>query len=87
MTPRWVITTRLVVASLICLLILAITIPNLGTITLPNYKIGYGWRDVMSIGIIVVPLLLIFVGAACSRMTEYVGWALLLILFILRFVG
>ena len=86
-TPRWVVAVRLVVASLICLLILAITIPNLGSVPLPNHKIGYGWRDALSVGFIVAPLILIFIGAACSRVTEYVGWALLLIVLALRFIS
>ena len=75
---------RLVGAACIDLLVLAITIPNLGSVT---HKIGYGWRDVTCIAGIVAPLIIILIGAACSRVTEYVGWALLLILLILRFMS
>jgi hypothetical protein len=76
-TPRWVITTR-IASSLFCVLILAIVIPNLGSVTLPNHKIGYGWRDALSVGVMIVPLIVIFLGAIYSRMVEYLGWALAL---------
>jgi hypothetical protein len=37
--------------------------------------------------VIVAPLIVIFIGAARSPKTEYIGWALLLILLALRFAG
>lgn len=80
-------TKRLLAAGFICILILATTIPDLGSIALPDHTIGYGWKDAAAIAIIVAPLILIFIGAACSRVAEYIGWALLLILFLLRFIG
>ena len=82
----WNKTLRLGLASLICLLILAITIPNLGRIDAATHTIKHGWYDGVSIGIITAPLALIFIGAAWSRVTERVGWVLLLILLVLRFV-
>jgi len=76
---------RLVAASLVCLLALAITIPNLGSVSLPNHKIGYGWKDAVAVVIIIAPLILIFIGAARSRITEGIGWALMFILLGLSF--
>jgi hypothetical protein len=74
-TPRWVITAR-IVSACCCLLVLAIAIPNLGSVTLPNHRIGYGWRDALSVAVMMIPLIVIFVGAIYSRVVEYVGWAL-----------
>ena len=74
-TPRWVIAFR-IVASFFCVLVLAIAIPNLGSVTLPNHRIGYGWRDALSVAVMIVPLIVIIVGAICSRVVEYIGWAL-----------
>ena len=71
---------RLIGASLVCLLALAITLPNLGSVSLPNHKIGYGWKDALAVVIIIAPLILIFIGAARSRITERIGWALMIIL-------
>jgi len=76
-TPRWVIVVR-IVSACCCLLVLAITIPNMGTVILPNHQIGYGWRDLLSVFAMVVPLFVIFVGAISSRVVEYVGWALMI---------
>ncbi|HEX5219897.1 MAG TPA: hypothetical protein VFZ59_10040 [Verrucomicrobiae bacterium] len=75
--PRWVIAAR-IVATCCCLLVLAIDIPNLGSVTLPNHRIGYGWRDALSVAVMIIPLIVILVGAICSRVVEYVGWALAL---------
>ena len=89
-TPRCIIVSRVVGATLICLLVLAITLPNLGRpdlSELPPHKIKYGWPDALCIAIIVAPLLLVFVGAARSRTAETVGWVLLLVILALRFVG
>jgi hypothetical protein len=84
-TPRWVVTLRLVLATFICLLILAITLPNLGRPELSTHTIKYGWPDGLCIAMIVAPLILILAGAAKSRLAEGIGWALLLILLVLRF--
>ena len=68
---------RLIAASIVCLLILAIAVPSLGSVSLPNHKIGYGWRDALSVAIILAPLVVILIGAACSKIAETVGWVLL----------
>ena len=78
---------RLVVAACINLLILAITIPSLGSVPLPGHKIGYGWRDAAAVAGMVAPLIVILIGAAWSRVVEYIGWALLLILLIMLFMS
>ena len=78
---------RLVGASLVCFFILAITAPNLGSVTLPNHKIGYGWPDALCVAVILAPLIVIFIGAAHSRLTEYIGWGLLVMLVVWRFVS
>jgi hypothetical protein len=76
-TPGWVIAAR-VVTSCCCALVLAIAIPNLGSVTVPNHRIGYGWRDMFALTIMITPLIVIVVGAIYSRVVEYVGWALAL---------
>jgi hypothetical protein len=82
---------RLVAASFVCLLILAIAIPNLGEIVRPNTKIKegsqivYGWHDALCVAIILAPLILILIGVARSRIIECVGWVLLLIVVVLMF--
>lgn len=77
---------RLVGASLVCLFTLAITLPSLGSVSLPNHTIGYGWQDALAVVIIIAPLNLIFIGAARSRITERIGWVLMIILLGLRFL-
>ena len=72
-TPRWVIAGRCVF-SLFCVFVLAVAIPNLGSVTLPNDRIGYGWRDALSVASMVIPLIVIFIGAIYSRAVEYLGW-------------
>ena len=85
-TPRWVIVGRCV-SSLFCVFVLAVAIPNLGSVSLPNHRIGYGWRDALSVAIMFAPLIVIFIGAICSRVVEYVGWALAFMLLIWMFVA
>jgi hypothetical protein len=84
-TPRWQVILRISVASLFCLLVLAITIPDLGRSELSTHTISYGWRDGFCIAMIITPLILILVGAACSRIAEVIGWILMVILLALRF--
>lgn len=78
---------RFVAASLVCLLALVITLPNLGSVSLPNHKIGYGWKDALAVVIIIAPLILIFIGATRLRNTKWIGaftegagWALMILL-------
>jgi len=78
---------QLVAASAICLFILAVICPSLGSVSLPNHKIGYGWRDALAGALVLAPLVLILIGAAFSRITEIVGWSLffaILVLCIIR---
>jgi hypothetical protein len=67
---------QLVAATVVCLLILAMIVPSLGSVSLSNHKIGYGWCDVLAVVIILAPLALIFIGAAFSKIAENVGWSL-----------
>lgn len=84
-TPRWLIAGRLI-SSLACLFVLVVAIPNLGSVSLPNHRIGYGWRDALSVSIMITPLIVIIIGAIFSRVVEFVGWALALALLIWMFV-
>ena len=85
-TPRWVIIGRCV-SSLFCLFVLAVAIPNLGSVTLPNHKIGYGWRDAFAVAVMIAPLIVIFIGVIYSRAVEYVGWVLAFVLLVWMFVA
>ena len=76
---------RLIAASFGCLFILAIAVPSLGSVSLPNHKIGYGWQDALAVVFIIAPLILILIGAARSRITELIGWALMVVLLVLGF--
>ena len=67
---------RLVGAAVVCLFSLAILIPSLGSVRLPNHKTGYGWQDAFAVAMIIVPCILIFVGAARSKTVERIGWFL-----------
>ncbi len=80
-TPRWVMVIR-IVSSFLCVLLLAVTVPGLGSVTLPNHRIGYGGRDVLTIAVLIAPLIVIYVGVFFSRVVEYFGWALAIGLFI-----
>jgi uncharacterized membrane protein YphA (DoxX/SURF4 family) len=78
---------RFLAASMVCLFALVITLPNLGSVSLPNHKIGYGWKDALVVVVIFVPLIPIFIGARHLRntkwigaITEGVGWALMILL-------
>jgi hypothetical protein len=68
--------SQLVAASVVCVFILAGLCPSLGSVSLPNHKIGYGWRNALAVAIVIAPLVLILIGAAFSRITEIVGWSL-----------
>jgi len=84
-TPRWHATLRISVALFFCLLILAITIPDLGRPELSTHTVSYGWRDGLCIAMIITPLVLIVVGARRWRIVEGIGWALMVVLLALRF--
>jgi len=78
---------QLVAASAVCLFILAVMIPSLGSVSLPNHKIGYGWRDALAVAIVLTPLVLILVGAAFSQITEIIGWSLFFAVLFLCFIS
>ena len=82
---RWGVAIRLFGAGVLCLLLLAITLPNLGHAVLPDGSRGYSWRDGMAIALIVAPFLFVVIGAGWSRLIECMGWAVLLLLLVLRF--
>jgi hypothetical protein len=92
--PRWKVVLRIGLAALICLVILAVTIPDLGRVNFSNMAsqggkaggITYGWQDGMCLFIIVAPLVLIVVGIMRSKIAERVGWVWLLIVLVLRFI-
>jgi hypothetical protein len=70
------VTARIIVASFVCVVILFLVVPSLGSVSLPNHKIGYGWRDALSVGIILAPLLVILIGVSRSNIIEVIGWVL-----------
>ena len=78
---------QVVAASAVCLFILAVMVPSLGSVSLPNHKIGYGWRDALAIVIVIAPLVLILIGAAFSRIIEMVGWSLFFAVLFLCFIS
>jgi hypothetical protein len=82
-SSRRIVRWRLVGATLICLFILAATIPNLGRPEPITHAIRYGWPDALWILLNFVPLIIIFVGADRSPTAEGFGWAVLLVLLFL----
>lgn len=73
-------------AALVCFFILAVTLPNLGGSDLAH-GVRYRWPDFLTILIIIAPLALVIIGAACSPVTERIGWVLLVLLFAIRIYG
>jgi hypothetical protein len=73
-------------ASLLCLLILAATVPSLGhhvRSTRRTLTVEYGWHDALWILMIVAPLVLVLFGVFRSRTVEGIGWAWLILLLVL----
>ena len=77
--------TKRIIASFLCFLILAITIPNLGRIDLVTHTAHYGWPEALCIAVILAPLILILVGVNRLKIVEGIGWVMLIILLALRF--
>jgi hypothetical protein len=69
------------------LLILAIAVPSLGSVSLPNHRIGYGWKDALAIAVIIAPLVLVLIGAARSQTMERLGWFGLWVLLVMGFAA
>jgi hypothetical protein len=74
---RWFIRLRLAVATAICILNIAMIVPSLS-------GGGHKVADTVGILIYVAPLIVIFLGAAYSRIVECLGWIALLF-FSIRF--
>ena len=74
---------RMAGAGVLCLLVLAATLPSLPISTTGRY----GWPDAICIAVILCPLILVLISAGRSPNAERVGWVLLLALFGIRFFG
>jgi hypothetical protein len=76
---------RLIGASLLCFLNLAIVLPNLKTYS--NHQFSYGPGTAYVLAWLFSPLIPIFIGAACCRLVEEIGWALLILFLAMQFIG
>ena len=85
MPRKTMVRVRLFLASVLCLINLAVAIPNLGHIDPRTQNIRWGTEDMISLAIILTPLILIFVGYGRSKIVEGVGWLSLIATLILRF--
>jgi hypothetical protein len=74
---RWFVRVRLTIATLICILNVAIIVPSLSG---GSHKVA----DTMGLLMYIAPLFVIFFGAAYSRFIEFIGWIGLLF-FLMRF--
>ena len=67
-------------AALVCIFILAVALPSLRFWDFENGE-KILWSDVIWILVIIAPLIVVIVGAACSHIiTEVSGWMILLLL-------
>jgi hypothetical protein len=67
----------------VCLLILAVTIPNLGRIDRVSHMVYYVWQDLLWIAIVITPPILILLGINRSKALESIGWVLMSILLVM----
>ena len=74
------ILARRITSICLTLLILAITIPNLGRVNLATHTVHYVWQDLLWVAIVLVPMILILAGAKRSKLLEGIGWILMSIL-------
>jgi len=79
------ILARRIASICICLLILAITIPNLGRINLATHTVYYVWQDALWVVIVLVPMILTLTGINRSKALEGIGWVLMSILWVMVF--
>jgi len=79
------ILARRIASICICLLILAITIPNLGRINLATHTVYYVWQDALWVVIVLVPMILTLAGINRSKALEGIGWVLMSILWVMVF--
>ncbi len=84
MPRKRMVRVRLFVAPVLCLINLAVTIPNLGHMDEGTHTIRWSMEDMASMAIILTPLILIFVGYGRSKIVEGVGWLSLIATLILR---
>jgi hypothetical protein len=80
-------TAKRILAGFCCLLVLVITLPNLGRPEFVTQTVRYGWPDVLCVGLILLPLVLVLVGINRSKIIEGIGWVLMVVLLVLRFSG
>ena len=85
MPRKPMVRVRLFLASVLCLINLAVTIPNLGRMDEGTHTIRWGTEDMISPAVILTPLILIFVGYGRSKIVEGVGWLSLIAMLLLRF--
>lgn len=71
---------RRIASVFLCLLILAITIPNSGRIDRVSHKVYYVWQDLLWIAIVITPSIIILSGINRSKVVEGIGWVLMAIL-------
>jgi len=90
---RWV-WARIATAVLLTLFFIAAVLPNAGHVVIdkttqpPTVRIVDRFRDgLILVGIGVAPLLLILVGAFRVALLEFIGWALLIGMLVLIFLG
>ena len=76
---RWLFVRIALALILGVFLILRVT-HGLGIHSIPNPRSVTGWRDTLRLAAIAAPFLFVFVGMACSRVSEFIGWSLLLLL-------
>jgi hypothetical protein len=84
-SSRLSITLRLVGASFLCLLNLAIVFPNLKTYS--NHQFVYPPGTVAYVAFFFAPLVLVLIGMRWCRLIEEIGWALLIVLLAVLFIG
>ena len=76
---------RLLVAAFLSCLVIAATLPNLGHIDPTTRRVANDVAALWPIAVLLAPLLLIYVGAYCSKIAEGIWWGLLSIVVFLRF--
>jgi len=84
MPRKQMVRVRLFLASVLCLINLAVTIPNLGRMEEGTHTLRWRMEDMASMAIILTPLILIFAGYGRSKIVEGVGWLSLIAMLILR---
>jgi hypothetical protein len=84
-SSRLSIILRIVGASFLCFVNLAITLPNMRTVS--NHQVSCGPGTAAYLAFFVAPLILVFVGMKWCRLVEEIGWALLIVFLAARFIS